>query len=59
MWASKGVRKCAVLHYREIKYKPVIPDAKRQRKVRFGSQFFLTHLEEHFFLKAMLSGEFP
>lgn len=59
MWPSKGVRKYAILHYREIKYKPVTPDLRRQRKVGFRFHSFLPCLEEPFFLEAMLSGEFP
>lgn len=64
MWAPMGVRKCDILHYREIKYEPVIPDAKRHLCGRWGKVGFRFHVFSSsagrpFFLEAMLSGEFP
>lgn len=58
MWASKGVRKCAILYYKVL-CEPVIPETKRQGKVGFVFHIFFYLSGGAFFPKAMLSGEFP
>ena len=56
MWASKGVRKCATLYYKEVLYEPVIPETG-EGGVRVSYIFYLSG--RAFFPKPMLSGEFP
>lgn len=58
MWASKGVRKCAILYYKEVLYEPVMPETKRQGKEGFVFHIFFTCLEEPFFLKPCFLGNF-